>query len=104
MTHLLELVKSGFFDDCENFEKTYIDKKGRLDVESLSRAWETFQHRKYCMKYYLTHGNIMPSYGLPPKYQNPRLAEAVYKTCLETGSTWQEETGYEAPDPDKEVW
>ena len=103
MSTVIELVKDGFFEDCENFEKMFLSKDGRLDTESLENMWNAFQNRKYCMKYYITHGDMMPSFGLPGKYKDRKYSESIYRTCLETGETWQEKTGYEPPAED-ELW
>jgi len=100
---LKELVESGFFNDCEVFKKMFLSKGGKIDLERLESTWDVFQGRKYCMKYYMTHGDIMPTFGLPEKYQDPKFSEDVYKKCLETGETWQEETDYEPP-PEGELW
>lgn len=100
---LIKLLNDGFFNDAEFFQKAYIDKKGVMDMDGVTRLWASFRGRKYTMKYYMVHGNTIPTWGVPSRYRDPDEAEKVYKACLEEGVTWQEKLKYKPP-KSNEVW
>lgn len=81
---VMRLLNDGFFDGVDFGED--------ITAEKIQSLWEMFGGRKYQMKYYLMHHDIMPTWGVPDEaLENP---EKVYKECLESGKTWQEYTGY----------
>lgn len=94
---LIQLLKDGFFNDSDFFEKAYVGKNGKVDMESLSRVWEAFKGRKYSLKYYMVNGNTIPTWGVPSKYRDPDEAEKLYKECMEENTTWQDKLGYKTP-------
>ena len=90
---LLRLLKDGFFDDV-NLKEPYVENNGRLNLVRLYELWSDLRGRKYAMKYFLMQGDLLPSWGTPPRYKNPEEAEKLYKKCLENGTTWRKLTGY----------
>lgn len=100
---LTELLTSGFFDDAKFFQQAYISKKGILDLDGVTKLWEAFKGRKYTMKYYLMHGDTIPTWGVPKKYRDPDEAEKLLQECIKEETTWQDKLSYKLP-PKNELW
>lgn len=86
---LIELVKDGFFDGAEYYEKFYIAKDDKVNLEKLFGLWQSCGGRKYKMKYILSHNETGPAWS-GSRLKNPDQEEQLYRECLEAGQTWQE--------------
>ena len=98
MDELADLLSKGFFDDAEFFQRVYIGKNGVLDYEGFKNLWESFKGRKFTLKYYLIHGNTIPTWGVPSKYRDQDEVEKLCKECLDENVTWQEKLNYKVPE------
>ena len=89
---LAELLDTGFFDDSDL--RRYADTNGRIRFGELRDLFIACKCGKYALKYLITNGSLLPTWGAPAKYGDPDEAEELYRRCLENGTTWEEETGY----------
>ena len=100
---LMQLLNDGFFGNAEYLTKAFVDSNGALDFDRLLIMWKQFDGHKYKLKYLLTYGSVMPSWGVPSKYKDQDEAEQLYKECLEENTTWQDKLNYKVPE-DGTMW
>ena len=95
---LIDLCKSGFFNDVRDFDKQFVKKNGQVDLDRLYQLWERFSFGRYTLKYYLIHKELMPTFGGISRYVT--RPEALYRECIEKNITWKEVPEYQEPPDD----
>lgn len=87
-----KLLEDGFLNGVD-FGR-YADEDSRIKFGELRDLFVSCKCRKYALKYFLVHRQLMPEWGTPSVYRDPDKAEELYKACLEQGTTWKHYTGY----------
>jgi len=87
-----DLLQSGFLNGVDF--GPYAEENGRIKFGEIRDLFISCKCRKYALKYFLVHHNLMSEWEAPSEYRDPDKAETVYKDCLEKGVTWETLTGY----------